>query len=368
MHRIDTSTREKDLFGPGKDGFTGGNPLAAKPPTDLSADWFNDVQENIAGVIEGAGIELAKGDGGQLLEGIRRMVNTQALSQTFRREIESAPSASVRGIAFGAGVLAAIGTRSGTIGPSTFATSEDGRLWSPAVPNQYPFPGGRAMVFGNGVFVAIGAVDYVDSYTSSDGQSWTWHGDIGLMGGRDITFGDGLFIAVNELRASTSPDGVTWTAQPSAFTKEAWSITHGAGRFVVVGDAGLSAVSLDGVLWDEYSAPTADSLRGVAYGAGVFVAASESGDVFTSPDGATWSLAHSAGEGFNAVVFGGGVFLALGNGGLMASSFDGSSWTRLPAPEDLPDLYAAAFHEEHRWFAIGGEAASSVIYTTAPLL
>src|SRR5690606_13291474 len=79
MHRIDTSTREKDLFGPGKDGFTGGDPLAAKPPTDLSADWFNDVQENIAGVIEGAGIELVKGDSGQLLEAILGIVQADAV-------------------------------------------------------------------------------------------------------------------------------------------------------------------------------------------------------------------------------------------------------------------------------------------------
>ncbi|HEY2605034.1 MAG TPA: phage tail protein [Paraburkholderia sp.] len=37
----------------------------------MTPDWANDVQENIARAIEGAGITLAKGDGDQLLEAIK---------------------------------------------------------------------------------------------------------------------------------------------------------------------------------------------------------------------------------------------------------------------------------------------------------
>ncbi|MFW6086405.1 MAG: hypothetical protein ACODAG_04310 [Myxococcota bacterium] len=66
MHRIDTDTAEEDTHGAGKDGFTGGDPQAAIAPTDLSADWCNAVQEEIANVVEAAGISLDKGDNEQL--------------------------------------------------------------------------------------------------------------------------------------------------------------------------------------------------------------------------------------------------------------------------------------------------------------
>jgi hypothetical protein len=77
MHRIDTATREEDLFGPGKDGFTGGDPLLAVPPTDLSPDWCNDVQENLVEVVEAAGLAPTKGDGGQVLKAFRTLVGVR---------------------------------------------------------------------------------------------------------------------------------------------------------------------------------------------------------------------------------------------------------------------------------------------------
>lgn len=68
MHRTDA---------PGNDGglFTEGNPYGS-PPTGgaiVSADWLNDVQENLAGAIEGAGLTLEKGNHDQLLEAIKSL-------------------------------------------------------------------------------------------------------------------------------------------------------------------------------------------------------------------------------------------------------------------------------------------------------
>lgn len=72
MHRIDDADRAVDLHGPGKDGFTEGTPgmTAATVVTD---DWLNDVQENLAELIEEAGIALVKGDGGQLLAAMQTL-------------------------------------------------------------------------------------------------------------------------------------------------------------------------------------------------------------------------------------------------------------------------------------------------------
>ncbi|MBD8180199.1 hypothetical protein IFU25_00645 [Pantoea agglomerans] len=79
MHRIDTSTAQKDKFGSGKNGFTGGNPQTGELPTALDQDFFDSLQEEICGVIEGGGIALAKADHGQLLKALKAMFPVSSL-------------------------------------------------------------------------------------------------------------------------------------------------------------------------------------------------------------------------------------------------------------------------------------------------
>lgn len=66
MHRIDTPTAQKDKFGAGKNGFTRGNPQTGTPATDLDDDYFDMLQEELAGIIEAAGIVLDKSKRDQL--------------------------------------------------------------------------------------------------------------------------------------------------------------------------------------------------------------------------------------------------------------------------------------------------------------
>ncbi|XKY01999.1 tail fiber protein [Dickeya ananatis] len=66
MHRIDTDTAQADKFGVGKNGFTEGNPQTGELATALSGPFFDALQEEIAGVIEGAGITLSKSNNYQL--------------------------------------------------------------------------------------------------------------------------------------------------------------------------------------------------------------------------------------------------------------------------------------------------------------
>lgn len=69
MHRID---------GPGAtitNQFTEGDPGASVPATVVTGDWLNAVQEEIAGVIEGAGDTLDKPDNGQLLAAIQAIAS-----------------------------------------------------------------------------------------------------------------------------------------------------------------------------------------------------------------------------------------------------------------------------------------------------
>jgi hypothetical protein len=60
MHRIDTPTALPGGV------FTEGDPMVPVPATEVSDDWLNAVQEEIAAVIVAAGIELDKKDNAQL--------------------------------------------------------------------------------------------------------------------------------------------------------------------------------------------------------------------------------------------------------------------------------------------------------------
>lgn len=83
MHRIDTSTAQKDKFGAGKNGFTGGNPQAGELPTALDQDFFDAIQEEIAAPIEAAGLVLQKESRNQLLQAIRTIIRAGNRQQKF---------------------------------------------------------------------------------------------------------------------------------------------------------------------------------------------------------------------------------------------------------------------------------------------
>jgi len=70
MHRIDTSTAQKDKFGAGKNGFTAGNPQTGVPATEVSAEILDAMQEELCNVIAMAGMQLNKGDNNQLTNAI----------------------------------------------------------------------------------------------------------------------------------------------------------------------------------------------------------------------------------------------------------------------------------------------------------
>ena len=67
MHRIDGYGATED------NEFTEGDPGNEIPATDVTDDWLNDMQEELANVVEAAGIELVKGNQTQLLEAIKTL-------------------------------------------------------------------------------------------------------------------------------------------------------------------------------------------------------------------------------------------------------------------------------------------------------
>ena len=87
MHRIDTPTAQKDKFGVGKNGFTRGNPQTGTPATDLDNDYFDMLQEELAGVVEATGVNLDKSKHNQLLTALKalnvgRLINVQTFTSS----------------------------------------------------------------------------------------------------------------------------------------------------------------------------------------------------------------------------------------------------------------------------------------------
>ncbi|EMW4538924.1 phage tail protein [Salmonella enterica] len=74
MHRIDTSTAQKDKFGAGKNGFTNGDPATGRRATDLNSDMWDAVQEEICNAIESTGIALDKSRHNQLALAISKAI------------------------------------------------------------------------------------------------------------------------------------------------------------------------------------------------------------------------------------------------------------------------------------------------------
>jgi hypothetical protein len=67
MHRIDGAGHVDHMF-------VGEDVATSRPPTEFTPEWFNAVQEEVAGVVEAAGIALVKGDNTQLQKAIAKMI------------------------------------------------------------------------------------------------------------------------------------------------------------------------------------------------------------------------------------------------------------------------------------------------------
>ena len=126
MRRIDTSTRAPDQFGPGKHGFRDGDPLTGVPSTSLNAAWFNSLQEEVASLIEAAGLTLDPNDTTQLRKAVKLLASPAGEVTVFARSTAPAGWLKANGALVSrttyADLFAAIGTTFGAgDGSTTFA-------------------------------------------------------------------------------------------------------------------------------------------------------------------------------------------------------------------------------------------------------
>ena len=89
MFRVDTSTAADSAPAPSPAGtpgyFRSGNPQAGIPATIPGADWFNTMQEELAGLVEHYGFTLDKTDRTQL----RQAIEAAIAAATLRYDIAS---------------------------------------------------------------------------------------------------------------------------------------------------------------------------------------------------------------------------------------------------------------------------------------
>ena len=146
MHRIDTPTAQADKFGPGKNGFTGGNPQTGRLPTALDQDFFDAVQEEIARVVEEAGIALDKEDHGQLVQALQGMFLQPGNSLSEIKSLGTeAVTATLINLGLGDAARRAVGIETGQIPDISFFAALK------ATGGYQKIPGGLIIQWGSNV-------------------------------------------------------------------------------------------------------------------------------------------------------------------------------------------------------------------------
>jgi hypothetical protein len=238
-------------------------------------------------------------------------------------------------VIFGNGLFVAVGDNGTTI-----AISPDGMRWTE---NKFEDPVGSPIsfyepVYENDVFVAVGGPLFqfgiIGLYSSSDGINWKRASSTGgFLINYEMTYANGMFWALKEsislhpippgLSVVTSIDGVTWVRMEELVTSDfvmpyPAKITYGNGLFVAVGRGGMIFNSPDMTKWTKRTSGIVEGLSDVTYGAGIFVAIGSKGRILDSPDGKHWTVWLDT-QGFEQNLFG----VCYGNGTFVIVGADG---------------------------------------------
>lgn len=192
------------------------------------------------------------------------------------------------------------------------------------------------VVFGKGVFVAVGGGDHYAPYqVTRDGRTWkeirpAWRGRIG-----HIAFGNDRFVAGGGT-FSFSEDGEHWKLGakiPHTGGVHLRHIVFGNGIFVGAGDCFQKesgwywVVTREGEKVDHFEAGK-PAVRGLTFGAGRFVALHGDGSIESSTDGRTWERSDIEPDpGNGSILWTGRQFVVSGGKAALVSP-DGHTWTK----------------------------------------
>jgi hypothetical protein len=206
-------------------------------------------------------------------------------------------SVHARALAFGEGVIVAVGQRWGAGTRGSILNSRDGKTWQ-----EVPAPdvGLMAVRFLQGQFWAFG--EQGAFFTSKDGRTWADQSRPASVQLNDLAFGAGHYVVVGNVSWLSSTDGHTWTEERSICPDIArcpgvlspggaapgalalFSVMFGRDTFVTDGGVG-GWTSTDGLTWTE----TPDALGSSLFYRGRFIGRADGrGAVVVSDDGRVW--------------------------------------------------------------------------------
>jgi hypothetical protein len=240
----------------------------------------------------------------------------------------------------------------GSAGFLAVGGSDQRNLWlSPTGEAWLPVTDGPGWIgdcaFGEGVYVAAGGGGVLAR--SADGLSWTQGGTSGGAHLRAIAYGDGVFVAVGADRRVVSDDGLTidldLTVAGASTDRVAFGETTDGDRiFVTVGAAGRVATSADqGRTWSEQTVGSGGGFESVVFTGEAFVI-SDGSAIYRSFDGYAWALLNASTVRPLAGL-GGQVWGAQGDA-LMRSEDGAFRWTSLRAADGGPGYLDAALETE----------------------
>ncbi|MEO6283215.1 MAG: T9SS type A sorting domain-containing protein [Dyadobacter sp.] len=218
------------------------------------------------------------------------------------------------------------------------ASTDEGKTWySPTHNFSTVILNGAA--FGNGRFVAVGSetLEYGSGMSnliinSADGVNYKVSQTIHLSGGarsfNDVVFGKGMFVAVGaDAFIQTSLDGINWSYSQIIFGKTLTGVAFGNGRFVAVGYDGLILWSLDGKAWYKANSAGTVSYNKVRFVNNQFVLVGREGVLATSTMGANWEFkATGTKNNLTSIAYGGGRSIAVGAYNTIVTSLNGYGW------------------------------------------
>ena len=184
----------------------------------------------------------------------------------------------LKSIAYGGGLLIAVGGASGTA--SAVSSTDGGATWVDRSSNITALGATSysSIAYGNGTFVAIQTGGVQTSWCTGNPASWTSGGNLpSSTTWTSITYGNGRFVALADTGAvAYSIDkGVTWTASPTCSgtttsilsSSYTWTkVKYGQGVFLAIANGSVWATSPDGITWTTRSAPSSSNWEGVAFG------------------------------------------------------------------------------------------------------
>lgn len=240
----------------------------------------------------------------------------------------TAPSITLKDIAYGKGKLLAVGAYD-----KIRLSSDNGINWQ-------SFSSGlvehfNAVAYGNGMFVASGTKNYSETgmiLTSPDGINWRAAFTGNFIWIYKIAYANGTFVAVGNdskggIILTSHDDGITWTTRISGFENSLSALAYGDGIIIVGATGGAILASSDnGITWRRQGTLSTKFQTGMAFGNGIFAVTSmDSATLYShihvsKDDGLTWTdISLNDEYRLNNICFGNGLFVAVGAFGIFQS-------------------------------------------------